>query len=124
MVQRQREQGVATEDDLLAAQVLELQAREGHLDLEDRHRALLARRTTLRAAQEVTARRLARAKLDLTRVEVRAVPRAGDPPRGLPGEFVARGATVGELYAEDPLDAAALTARQLELLDLEAEAPP
>lgn len=126
-VQRQREQGVATEDALLAAQVAELQARESRLDLEDSHRALLARQATLRAAREVTARRLARALLDLQRTEVRAPFRARVIQRAVaPGEFVARGATVGELYAEDQLEVRLpLTARQLEFLDLDAsEASP
>ncbi|MCA8921032.1 MAG: HlyD family efflux transporter periplasmic adaptor subunit [Planctomycetes bacterium] len=116
----QRDQGVATEDDLLAAQVAELAAREAKLDLEDQRRALLARQATLRGAREVTARRLARARLDLTRTEVRAPYRARVVRRAVAvGEFVARGATVGELYAVGALEVRLpLTAQQLRYLEL------
>lgn len=121
----QREQGIATEDELLAAQVAELEAREAQFGFQHQQRSLQARRTTLVGSREVVARRLARARLDLERTEIRAPYTARVVERSVsPGVFLARGATVGLLYAVGELEVRLpLTAEQLSFLDLTQATP-
>jgi len=121
----QREQGVATEDQLLAAQVSELEARETQFGFQHQQRSLQARQATLKGSREVIARRLARARLDLERTEVRAPYAARVVERSVsPGAFLARGATVGLLYAVGELEVRLpLTAEQLSFIDLGQTTP-
>ena len=121
----QREQGVTTEDQLLAAQVAELEARETQFGFQHQQRSLQARQVTLEGSREVIARRLARARLDLERTEVRAPYAARVVERSVsPGAFLARGATVGMLYAVGELEVRLpLTAEQQSFLDLGQATP-
>jgi biotin carboxyl carrier protein len=112
--------GVASDEQLLDAEARELAAREAHQAKADRRRTLVANRATLVQERAGAEQRLAKARLDAGRTELKAPFRARVVRRLVgEGQFVARGAQVGEVYAVGRLEVRLpLTARKLSFVDL------